>query len=254
VADEYTWGDDRQCRVLNGTAYLAVLPQEALATEDIGHDTHILRRIAASRIIVSHRIRRVTLQRAAMAPGSIVFLNGTSSAGKTSIARALRERTSRPAIHLQVDQLILAIPEHYWPSVDPAVGMATFESVIAGYHHCLAALVATGNHVIADHVLQEPSWWAECARLLAPFPAYLVTVFCPLEELERREQARGDREIGLARRQFAQIYGPMQHDLRVDTSQDSPEACAEQIHAFVQSGAQPSAFRRIVTEGIAPLG
>ncbi len=178
--------------------------------------------------------------------GHVIFLNRTSSAGKTSIARAILATTERPYIHLGVDQFILAIPERHWASGDDARRAATFATVVSGYHHSIAALVQTGNSVIADHVLQEPGWWSECAQLLAPFPAYLITVFCPLAELERRETGRGDRELGIARFQFNQVYGQDIYDFKVDTSQHTPEQCARRIEAYLESGITPFAFQRLV--------
>lgn len=184
-----------------------------------------------------------------MPHGSIIFLNGTSSAGKTSIARALLDITAPPYFHLSVDQFILAIPERYWANSNADARNITFANVISGYHHCIAALAATGNYIIADHVLQEPEWWAECGRLLSPFQAYLITVFCPLDELERREKDRGDREIGLARFQYDRVYGKDIQDFKVDTSLNSASMCAVRIQEHIESGVQPFAFQRISTEG-----
>ena len=49
--------------------------------------------------------------------------------------------------------------------------------------------------------------------------------------LEARERARGDRLIGLARRQFARIHKDMRYDFEVDTSLATPLDCAERIKA-----------------------
>jgi chloramphenicol 3-O phosphotransferase len=180
-----------------------------------------------------------------MANGMIIFLNGTSSAGKTSIAQALLTITPLPLIHLSVDQFILAIPTHYWAANDRETIDRTFANIISGYHHCIAALAATGNYVLADHVLQEPAWWSECAQLFAPFTAHLITVFCPLDELERRETERGDREIGLARFQYDRIYRNNIQDLKVDTSIADPLTCATRINEYIVANIQPTAFSRL---------
>ena len=47
--------------------------------------------------------------------------------------------------------------------------------------------------------------------------------------LEARERARGDRMIGLARRQFARIHKDIAYDLALDTTQATALECAQRI-------------------------
>ena len=56
----------------------------------------------------------------------------------------------------------------------------------AGMHRVIAAIAATGNNVVADHVLLDPSCVTDCARVLADLPAYFG-VRCPLEVVEARD-------------------------------------------------------------------
>ena len=44
--------------------------------------------------------------------------------------------------------------------------------------------------------------------------------------VERREKARGDRTLGLARWQYDKVHGGMSYDLELDTSVATPEALA----------------------------
>jgi chloramphenicol 3-O phosphotransferase len=180
-----------------------------------------------------------------MASGTIIFLNGTSSAGKTSIARAFQQLVDVPYMHLAVDLFLHTIPMKYWESSSLGAINPTFAAFVSGFHHSIAAFVGAGNNLIVDHVLQEPLWWAECAQLLAPLRAVLVQVFCPLDELERREAARGDRVSGLARFQFHRVYRDTLYDLAVDTSHASAVECAAQILAYVRAEPPVSAFEGI---------
>ena len=116
--------------------------------------------------------------------------------------------------------------------------------MISGFHGAIAALVTAGNNVIVDHMLQEAAWGRECAALLAPFRAILVGVHCPLVELERREAARTDRSIGLAKFQWARVHAHQLYDLEVDTSTQRPEECAGHISTYLRAGQVPTAFRR----------
>lgn len=70
-------------------------------------------------------------------------------------------------------------------------------------------------------------------------------VQCPLEELERRELARGDRHIGLAKSQYALIHSHGEYDLTVNTFDSSTLECTEEILAFINSNQVGSAFHKI---------
>ena len=176
-----------------------------------------------------------------MAKGSIVFLNGTSSSGKTSIAKALQEILDEPYLHFCVDTFLWMLPERYLsqealPAVAPRV--------ISAMHHCIAASASIGNNIIVDHVLEGTQWLQECIRLLANFPTLFVGVRCPLEELERREGKR-NRKNGTARYQFDRVHAHGVYDLEVDTSIYSPMDCALQIKETLGDIHSSNAFTRL---------
>lgn len=56
-----------------------------------------------------------------------------------------------------------------------------------------------------------------------------VGVQCPVEVLEQREAARGDREVGTARSQFDAVHREVVYDVEVDSSVMSPLSCAAVI-------------------------
>lgn len=53
----------------------------------------------------------------------------------------------------------------------------------------------------------------------------------PLDVLEAREHARGDRLIGLARCQYGRVHRGMIYDLEIDTAVASALECARKIKA-----------------------
>ena len=75
----------------------------------------------------------------------------------------------------------------------------TLERVMRGMRHAVAAMAAQGNNLIVDVVMIRPGIVQEYRDLLQPFDLRLVGLFAPLEVLEARERARGDREVGLAK-------------------------------------------------------
>lgn len=183
--------------------------------------------------------------------GNIVFLNGTSSSGKTSILEALQEQLDEPYLNMGIDKFIWMLPERYLerPLWDDVLGLASTSGqaghvLAASMHAAIRAAALCGSNVLADHVLVERAWAAECARLFADLPAWLVGIRCPLEVLEERERSRRNRTLGQARAQFEVVHAYCQYDLEVDTSLFSPAECAAQIVRHVQ-GHSPTALKRM---------
>ena len=194
-----------------------------------------------------------------MQPGTILILNGTSSSGKTSLVRELQKRLDGPFLDAGLDRFLWMLPKRYLdrPLWDDVLGLAdtageTGHTLISGMQHAILALALNGNHVLADHVLVEPGWVAECAQLYAGLPAYLIGLHCPLETLEQREKDRKDRTLGQARKQFERVHAHGIYDLSVDTGAYSTDECAAQICRFLASGVPPRAFAELNRRLLAP--
>ena len=185
-----------------------------------------------------------------MSAGRVIFINGTSSSGKTSILRALQNVLEEPYLEAGIDKFIWMLPERYLdrPLWDDVLGLAdkagvTGHALVRGMHHAIAAMSETGINVLADHVLVEPSWVEHCARLFSELPAYLIGVLCPLEVLEEREKSRKNRTLGQAKLQYPVIHKYTIYDLEIDTSILTPDQCAQAILARIQD--PPKAIRRL---------
>ncbi len=183
-----------------------------------------------------------------MTTGTVIFINGASSSGKTSLVKALQKALEQPFLDMGIDRFIFMLPERYLdrPLWDKVLGRAVCagdvgQVLIPGMHHAIAAAARTGLNILADHVLVEKVWVDECAQLFAGLPAYLVGLYCPLEILEQREQQRRDRTLGQARAQFELIHRYTRYDLGLDTSRLNPEDCAQRILARLKS--PPTAFK-----------
>src|SRR5882757_8544933 len=129
--------------------------------------------------------------------GKIIFINGASSSGKSTLSAALQAKLEEPFWHFSIDHLREArvLPmqrirsgDFLWPALRPAF----FE----GFHRCLPALAGAGNNLIVEHIVETEVWMQRLVQILEQFDVFFVGVHCPLPELERRETARGDRRIG----------------------------------------------------------
>lgn len=177
--------------------------------------------------------------------GRIVILNGTSSAGKSTIARSLQALLDGPALHLDVDHFRQIFPRDYFDVPERDMFRARVAHALFGVNRVAAALAAGGDDVIVDIVLSRWDVLRDAVERFRPFQVLFVALHCPVDELERRETERGDRRRGLARGQAAWVHHAGTYDLELDTSRCLPEGCARQIVEALAYRPSPSAFEQL---------
>ena len=180
-----------------------------------------------------------------MSAGRIILLNGASSSGKSTLARALQAAMGTPFLHLSSDQWIDAgaVPDRRddgpfdWVS---SMRPRFFD----GFHRTIAAMAAAGNDLIVDHIIEYPSWRTQLAQLLSRQDVFFVAVRCDLAELQRREQQRGNRHTGeaLAHLHDNRIhdFGPV--DATIDTTAGITPVTAQAVITAWQQRTGPSAI------------
>ncbi|MDX2642596.1 AAA family ATPase [Streptomyces sp. PA03-1a] len=174
--------------------------------------------------------------------GLIVFLNGTSSSGKSSIARELLLTLDGTYFHMPVDAFhAMRSRREVGPEELPGVLRRTWR----GFHRAVAGMAAGGNNVVVDHVLSEPWRLRDCLGLFPPRDVVLVGVHCSPGELRRRERDRGDRPEGLAARQSGLVHAHGLYDVECDTTEASAAECARRIRDFLPRRPFPTAFERL---------
>lgn len=177
--------------------------------------------------------------------GRIIVLNGTSSAGKTSLAKALMAQAGDAYCYLSLDEFRQQIQQAYL-RMFPFLENMSAETINIGLgivaapqitllHTTIKALSAMGHQVIVDHVLFSKALQEECKRILEGCPVIWVGVYCPLHELERREKERGDRKIGLAKSQYEIVHESVEYDCQVSTYEMDPQQCAEHVMAYIKT-------------------
>ncbi|MEO8183021.1 MAG: AAA family ATPase [Deltaproteobacteria bacterium] len=182
----------------------------------------------------------------------VILLNGASSSGKTTLARALQRALEAPFFYFSSDQLVAAgvLPEvNRTVTTGPRAWSTIRPRFFDGFHRATAALAAAGNALIVEHVIEFRSWYDDLLELLADCDVFYVGVECPLPELERRERERGDRFIGEGRSHLddgVHTWGP--YDLRIDTSLSTPEDNARRIQQAFHERKPPGAFRSALAE------
>ena len=203
-----------------------------------------------------------------MEQGNIILLNGTSSSGKTGIAKALQEILDDYYVHTGIDHYMERVPAKFhllsdgknpsategllWVSPDGGkhiseirIGPKAFR-LYSGMYRAYAALAAVGNNIIIDDVIYDPRVLKEAVGILYPFKVLFVGVMCPLEIAEQREQERGDRSLGLVRAFYDLVHAHGIYDLEVDTSVLTSLECANQIKNRLQNGPAPASLPKLL--------
>ncbi len=187
----------------------------------------------------------------AVTPGRVVVLNGTSSAGKTTLAMTLQARLASEGdcwIVLGIDDVFLKLPDD-WIRMRDWVGAYAEEGIefeiidgeverrvgpigtrtLAAYRAWVSAAARTGLNVIVDEVLLDESDWIGWQDELDGLDVIWICVDIALEALEARERARGDRMIGLARSQYDLVHRFPDYGLRVDTDLLDADTAADAV-------------------------
>jgi chloramphenicol 3-O phosphotransferase len=189
----------------------------------------------------------------------IIMLNGVSSSGKSSIARALQDAWRTPLLHVGVDTFIDMMPARFCGEGQEAryglqfVPVQTQEGPVveirpgpyakrlfAGMIGAIGALARARNDIIVDEVLFGDDMLREYVRELRGQTVHFVAIHCILALVEQRERERGDRFINSAKAQFPLVHGPTRHyDLELDTSLSSPHELAGLIKDYVTNNPEP---------------
>ena len=164
-----------------------------------------------------------------MDKGRIIFLNGVTSSGKTSIVEALQERddiffyvVANDLFQEMIGEKYLR--ENYWKYLS---------EVIIMMYHTAKLYSDMGKNVLIDGILVERDeispHYQRLLEILRDNPLDLVEVYCPLDICRKRNIIRGDRYESQSDEQYELLAKNIKSRLRVDTSLYSPSECADII-------------------------
>ena len=185
-------------------------------------------------------------------PTQVIILNGGSSAGKSSLARALQAVLPGTWLAFGTDTLVAALPERMRTEAGEETGAgagssgivfgpggevtpgAEFRRLDVAWARGMAEAARSGAHLVLDEVfLGGAASQARWREALTGLDVLWVAVRCDPEVAAAREAARGDRAAGMARLQAESVHRGVVYDLEVDTSRADPAACARTIAAHV---------------------
>ncbi len=164
-----------------------------------------------------------------MKKGRIIFLNGVTSAGKTSIVEALQHKgdiffyvVANDLFEEMVGEDYLQ--ENYW---------GYLSEVIIMMYHTARMFSDMGKNVIIDGILVEREeikpHYQQLLEILKDNPLDIVEVYCPLDICRQRNIMRENRYEMQSQEQYNLMAQDIKYSIKVDTSIYSPEQCAEII-------------------------
>jgi chloramphenicol 3-O phosphotransferase len=147
--------------------------------------------------------------------GRIIVLNGTSSSGKSTLAKALRPALPATFCYYTSDQLADA----GFRPLDITARGETREAFFVGFHRSIAAYASAGLDLLIEHIVETSEWCLSLKSLLSPYDCFWVGVHAPLKTLKEREALRGDRQDGEAEFHL-RTHNYCTYDISVDTTVD----------------------------------
>ncbi|MEU7141183.1 chloramphenicol phosphotransferase [Nocardia sp. NPDC046473] len=200
--------------------------------------------------------------------GRVIFLNGTSSAGKTTLARSIQDESDVPFVYWGIDTLFDLVPPNWGGGRDGPLSRAGFwydrsgrdddghpllvvrygavgRRMLRSACTAAAAFAHGGDHLVIDEMLLAPDLLPIWQTALAGLDVQLVAVTCPLTVAEQRELARGN-EIGLARGHFHSVHD---HGATYDTIVDTTTGSPAELARIVLRRERPRSAHRIRRPG-----
>lgn len=164
-----------------------------------------------------------------MENGRIVFLNGVTSSGKTSIVEALQERkyiffyvVANDLFEQMVGDKYLL--EDYWKYLS---------EVIIMMYHTAKLYSDMGKNVLIDGIIVEREkikpHYEQLLEILKENPLDIIEVYCPIDICRKRNCLCEDRYEAQSEEQLELMAKNIRYSMKVDTSVYTPAECADII-------------------------
>lgn len=182
----------------------------------------------------------------------VILLNGSSSAGKTTLAQKLQQLLPEPYQYLSLDQFRDGMPERVRglnapPGSEGAAGLNVVpvaggltaiqfgeygDRVLASMRQSAALFARNGIPVIIDDLLLKPTYVQDYVRHFDVAATWVVGVRCAPDIVSQREASRTGRFPGTAAEHFDRVHAAIgDYDVEVDTGLSTPRNGAEQVIA-----------------------
>jgi len=182
----------------------------------------------------------------------IIFLNWPSSSWKTAILKAINFLSDKPFLNLWIDVLNSMVDDKYkwfwehadiwykfqqkhdknWWIVD--IRHWIFGKKFSKFKNKIIIDASKlGFDIIVDAVISNEKDIEIFKEKLSGYNPIFIFIFCPLKNLQERENLRWDRAWWLARGQWEKMKKfKFKYNLKIDTAKNTPMQIAKKILAY----------------------
>lgn len=192
-------------------------------------------------------------------PPTVIFLNGTSSAGKTSLVEPLQALMETPFLHVGIDHFLFMLPSRYRmdggeahlgyhfkrEGEEATISKGIFAHKIShAMRQSMHNLLSLHFNLIIDEVLFSMDDFYAYLHILKSCRVYFIAIKPPVAVVVEREKQRGNRFLGLARGLYNEVYRDKLFDLEIDSSRGTAMEIAQEIADYIKNHPTPQAFAR----------
>lgn len=156
----------------------------------------------------------------------IILLNGSSSAGKSTLAKALQALI---ADKRKESYEIVSIDDFLKMATDEVIYEDDVYEISGPLCEKVMQVFSANQGVIIDHVITSERIFEQLKEAVSPHRLWTVHITCPLEIIQKREQERKDRCPGSAEASYTYLYPKEGYDLTVDTHFMTVSECTNRI-------------------------
>lgn len=151
---------------------------------------------------------------------NIIFLNGPSSAGKSTLARQIQSSMPQPFYYMAIDQYQLGV----MPREDQFLDIDLHEISMEMFYDAVKVHIDKGYHLILDDVIDSESYYHFVRAALKEATVFWIRLECSLETLLQRELRRSDRKADIENvtKQYHNLRPMEDYDLIIDSEHCDP--------------------------------
>ena len=169
---------------------------------------------------------------------TVIVLNGTSSSGKTTLARAFQAIAPRLFLNFSIDNILYALPVETIDRISRGADISDLDlpRLVGAFYGCVKQLLGLGHDLVIDHAVTARYHADLLLSAVEGHDAVLIGIDCSLTTLNQREMARGDRRVGMAEQQMKSIHTWLAYDAVIDTSAMTPADAARRVVEVLSGG------------------
>lgn len=169
--------------------------------------------------------------------GKLIFLNGVTSSGKSSVSDCIKEMCREPIYAFSNDIFHGMVSYEAYTENENAFWHLVADTITAQYHAAHGCVKAGFNVIIDGMLLDLPEYVERFGRrnielvreIFADCDFTLIDLTCPPDELRRRNRMRGNRGINQSDEQLSLMTKEYNAELTFDTSVVTPDEAAREI-------------------------